>query len=509
MKIYADIFLYQSTTEENIMSKKIILIFLTLIMVLPLLFSCKDNTEESSQTEEVNSTGIPDGMTPFGLKEENFEGREIVFTTIEEGSTTYSDIEIAAEETNGNHVNDASYARKQKLLEDYGIDVKVVFAQKGQGNYVETSIQSNACDFDVIVSSVKALAQWSFKNLLYDLTTVKDLNIKNPWWDQSATRDLSVKNHVYFLSGDILVSDKETTWITFFNKDMFKKYFPESESLYDTVEKGEWTIDKLYEYSKVVSEGNKSIADLNRDNGTFGLISQTYDGIACMMGFGQKMIAKNDEDNLILNIDNDPTKNKFLKLFDVLLDNNNTLVAELASPGEGYPAIPNNANAVFMDGRGLFQFCQVNYVHALSNSDINFQYGVLPLPKFDTNQEHYYSPSTVYWSLFLGLPVCTKEEDLHFIAYALEAMGYYGQEILQPAYYEKTIKLQKMHDDESERMLDLIFKNRIWDPASVYDIGLYLYTGLIMANDNNIASKFESETDRLQAQVDELVEELE
>lgn len=487
------------------MSKKLLSTILLIFLILPLMFACGDGGDDTS----VSGQG-DDGKTPFGLDKKNWNNREIVFTTVGEGHDTYSDIEIAAYETTGSYVNDASYQRYSKILEEYGIDVQVSFEKSGEADAVKNAIIADTCDFDVIVDSAVDLAKYALDGLLYDLSDISTLNLENPWWDQSSIRDLSIKNHVFFVSGDLLVSDKGATWITFFNKDMYETYFPDSESLYDCVKNDEWTLDKMYELSKTVSEGNKSMSNLSGETGTFGAITQSYDGIALMMGFGQKMIDKDADDVFLLNIDNDPTKTKFLGMYDFLLDGITTLLAEKEWSSLGYPGIPDNAANTFKSGRGLFQFNRVGYVQTLTDSNLEFQYGVLPLPRYDKVQESYYSPSTVYWSLFIALPSTTKDEDLEFVSYALEAMGYYGQELLQPAYYDITIKSQKMTDAESEEMLDIIFDNRIWDPAAVYDFGssLYMYTDLLLSENNGIASAIEQRSSSIQTSIDNILEQV-
>ncbi len=486
------------------MTKKLFVLVLSIFMILPLLFAC-GSSEETTTSGETDSN-----KTPFGLEKKNWNGREIVFATVGEGHDTYSDVEIAAYESTGSYVNDASYQRYTKLLEEYGIDVKVSFEKAGEADAIKNAIIADTCDFDIIVDSAVDLSKYALDGLLYDLADIDSLNLQNPWWDYSSIRDLSIKNHVFFVSGDILVSDKGSTWVTFFNKDMYNKYFPDGESLYDVVKSDRWTLDYMYELCRTVSEGNKSLSNLSGETGTFGAITQTYDGIAMMMGFGQKMIGKDADDVFVLNIDNDPTKTKFLGMYDFLLDGITTVLAEKEWNSLGYPAIPDNASTVFKSGRGLFQPNRVAYVQNLSESNLEFQYGVLPLPKYDEVQENYCSPTTVYWSLFVALPSTTKDENLEFVSYVLEAMGYYGQELLQPAYYDITIKSQKMTDAESEDMLDIIFNNRIWDPAAVYDFGssLYMYTNLLLAENNGISSAIEENSSTIQTSIDNILEQI-
>lgn len=96
----------------------------------------------------------------------------------------------------------------------------------------------------------------------------------------------------------------------------------------------------------------------------------------------------------------------------------------------------------------------------MDNADINF--GILPMPKLDVDQEEYSTSCTVYWATFFSIPTSNVEK-LDATCYLLEAMGYYGQEMCTYEYYDKTLKLKKMDDPEDERMLDLLFQNRTFD----------------------------------------------
>lgn len=481
------------------MNKKFVVILLALFMLIPLFCACNgDGDVESVATSE------GDGKTPFGLEPKNWGGKDIVFSIGGVDADTYTNCEIAAYETNGSAVNDASYERYILLAEQYGINVVTQHREPSDVDIIKNSIEADTCEFDVIVNSSLNLAKYALEGLLYDLADIESLNLSNPWWEQASIRDLSVKNHIFFVTGDLLVSDQGATWGVFVNKDLYNNLFNTdgSKPIYDYVYNNEWTIDQMYELSKVASQG--STADYEND--TFGIIAQTYDGIACMMSYDQKMIDKDIDDCFIINVQNEETYTKFDKMFEVLTDTENTCVAEMAFNSEYYL----QANTIFAEGRALFQYNKVAYVQTLLDSNADFTYGILPMPKFDSTQNNYCSPATVYWAQFIALPSTTRAEDLEFISYALEALGYYGQEILQPKYYEETIKLQKFTSDDDDKMLDTIFENRIWDPAAVYDFGssLYIYTGLIMSENNAIASSIESHVNSIQSSIDTIMEQV-
>ena len=64
---------------------------------------------------------------------------------------------------------------------------------------------------------------------------------------------------------------------------------------------------------------------------------------------------------------------------------------------------------------------------------------------------------------------------------------------LQPAYYEISLQRKFSRDEESEKMLDIIFATRLYDVGAVNDWGNIFFDVVMMTMKNNrdIASKFE------------------
>ena len=163
-----------------------------------------------------------------------------------------------------------------------------------------------------------------------------------------------------------------------------------------------------------------------------------------------------------------------------------------------------NGNAAFMPGA-----ITVLDGETMDNADINF--GILPMPKLDVDQEEYSTSCTVYWATFFSIPTSNVEK-LDATCYLLEAMGYYGQEMCTYEYYDKTLKLKKMDDPEDERMLDLLFQNRTFDLGAVYDWAgptagmLQFYTSMIGSQSSEIISVYESKRDSFQAAIDATID---
>ena len=483
------------------MKKKLLCIALIVFMVIPFIYACQPKKDGN---ESANSQISTDDEL-LGLPHRNFGGKKISILTVnEKRGNIYYDREFASNEITGEAINDAVYERTQILSEKYGIEIEVKYTDSPSNDY-KNQILAGDDTHQIIADGIVDLAKLGIANLLWDLNKVPNLNFENSWWDQSAIRDLSTAGYNFYLAGDIIVSDNNATWVCFFNKKLLEDYGLEHP--YQMVKDGTWTIDELYSMAKVVSVANQGLTEITYENGTFGFLTQTYDAIASMASFNQKMITKNDNDYPLLNIQNENTFNKFGKIFEVMNDKTTSLIAErLKSPWD--PIVYDWTLSTFAAGRGLFQYGSLSYVQKIINANVSFEYGVLPLPKYDVNQDEYYSTCTVYRAHFIGIPKTVPEKDLDMIGYFLEVMGYYGQKQLIPAYYETTIKSQKMNDQQDDDMLDIIFANRVFDLAAVYDFdsALYMYSNIVGSGVNTLASTVDSRSDSIQARIDATIE---
>ena len=99
------------------------------------------------------------------------------------------------------------------------------------------------------------------------------------------------------------------------------------------------------------------------------------------------------------------------------------------------------------------------------------EYGVLPFPKYDVNQENYNATLDPLASVF-ALP-STERDDIgswERTGIILEYMAYKSHEILLPAYYEEVLKGQRMDDDRDHKMLDIVRTNVHYELANLVNI---------------------------------------
>jgi hypothetical protein len=100
----------------------------------------------------------------------------------------------------------------------------------------------------------------------------------------------------------------------------------------------------------------------------------------------------------------------------------------------------------------------------------DISYGIVPMPKLNREQSHYYSfvqdrVSSFGISSAVGDPL---RQDI--VGSVMEAIAYYSNEIVRPAYYDTTLSLRFMQDPRSREMLDIMFETLSFDMG--YYVGL-------------------------------------
>src|SRR5699024_2737357 len=95
--------------------------------------------------------------------------------------------------------------------------------------------------------------------------------------------------------------------------------------------------------------------------------------------------------------------------------------------------------------------------------DSNVNYGILPMPKYDENQEYYYG---VCYDSPMWVPITVTDTDR--TGMIIEAMSAEGYKTIMPAYKDIALKNRYAVDTDSAEMLDIIFANRVISVSLIY-----------------------------------------
>lgn len=499
---------------------KVLCLILVVCFMGAALAACgeKGDTSATSSDSAVSGgeTSAPEkDENKFRLEKEDFGGVTIKILT--DKASDYLSCEVAPTTLNNEPVNDAAYNRAALLAQEYGIVLEQVHAenQNDVASKAKEQAQSGLDEYQIFVAGVLYLASAAQEDAFVDLANIEQndyIDLSQPYWDQQLKNSISIKDRVYFATGDALVTDDESTWAVFFNKDIANDNQITApygvDSVYELAEKGEWTIDVMYQMAKNVTTqvGDAMDFDANTDD-IWGMVAQCYDSYTFMVASGETL-TRVDNDVPIITIDEESNVKAYETVFNVLSDKQNIAIAEVN--GRGQTDCYGTMTQVFANGKALFMPNKVATVSDPMMREANIRYGILPMPKETKEQEDYSSTVTVYWCSAMAIPK-TNVEKFDATCYALEAMAYYGQELMTQEYYERTLKNKRFEDTESEEMLDLIFRNKSFDIGAVYSFSsiLSFYTDILLSGNNTHVSKLESNRSAYEIAIEDFLASLE
>ena len=171
---------------------------------------------------------------------------------------------------------------------------------------------------------------------------------------------------------------------------------------------------------------------------------------------------------------------------------------------EAHQFVPDIDQKIFTEGRALFFQAPLRYAELMRTSEVDF--GMVPFPKYDTNQDRYYTTVVDDLSVFC-VPVSTK--DLNYSGLILDALCRESSELVIPKYYDQALKYKYTRDNESEEMLN-IARDSIWfDFGFIYSQalnGLGSFLDILKNNNSDIASAWASKEASYEAGLDTLIE---
>ncbi|MCL2815252.1 MAG: hypothetical protein FWD23_11690 [Oscillospiraceae bacterium] len=498
------------------MKKNISVILLISFSIIILLAgtSCGNSNNESADDSgsavndgEGSADNKPEAqnakLPPPELPGINLGGADFVIMTSEAWAIpVWEQNDIYAKEENGETINDAVYRRNSIIEERYNCKIRekqaLIDSMPADIKKLVSAGDSSVDAATIRLMHIKSLAPGNnlaeFKNLIH-------IDTSNPWWDQNCVRDLSIAGKIFGVASDMTVMDNKSTCAVAFNKKMQGDFA--IESLYNLVGEGKWTLDKLLELAKLVSidvDGN-GIMDYND---AYGLIYQRDTLASFLSGCGEFVARKDGNDLPVLTLNTPKALEVLDKLFDILYDEKYCFhTKRFDSLGkDGYQMM----NEMFQDDRSLFLWIRMADVENLRTMETDF--GILPIPKYNEQQKEYMQTVNPWTGVVTTVP--QSAANIEYSSVILEAMAYESKYILQPAYYDVMLNTKIARDEESGKMLDIIFGNRTYDIGDVFDFNS-LGSDLIfmtMTYNRNIASMYEKKEEKALSDIQKLIEDI-
>ena len=332
----------------------------------------------------------------------------------------------------------ASYVERNAAIEDYfniSITEKAVNIDTMYEEAV-AAVKSGEYYADLIMLPQSYICSFATRGILLNLNTLPNFNSEGGYYSASGVQSGGGFGKLYAVSGPASLTSG-TASVVYFNRDLVDA--AGLESLYDLVDGGEWTWDKFKECGAAAL--GLGVYSFGTQNNQINFPDTVY--FSC----GGRFVMSEAGGAPTVCMD---------------ADFGNTVTALCASllADPLYYSDSMSAIEAFSTGKMMFLVDSADTAKTLANSEADW--GVLPLPKYNAEQENYYSLASDTNSLFFAcLPTVTDVARvsnvlamLNIVSYgeqsdalALDAMSYY------------------LRDNDSGRMLDKALDGVVYDFA--------------------------------------------
>ena len=478
--------------------KKFLSILLVLLMVAIPLASCSDNPDGNKDTgnagNQTQGTGaeVEDKLEiPEGVK---FEEYEFVILTPE--VVTYNYTMTDFDEPSDDPYENALYERNVAVEELLGITITEVAAGISGGVYdlFKTSVDANTYDYDICFNSMTSSCTATGAGLCYELDMFEYIDLDKSWWNADCSEQLALGNMHYMAAGDIALSDKECIWAMYFIKDLVTQN--NLENPYELVKNNQWTWDKMHEMASKVAYDDNGNGSLDSSD-TWGLCTHGENFPAMWESAGLKLVTLDKDGVPEVTWNSEEFVNVFEEIVDVMGDTECVSWKNTDAVSDAIGFI----TTALKDGRTLFGTEVIAFVRDYRGNDYDF--GILPFPKYSTDIEEYQSYIAVNSCV---MTIASSCDDTYRTGIIAETLAAKGAEILIPTYYDGQLSSKFARDEESGEMLDIIFEHRCYDLGVFFNWGS-AYSGLC-STDVNPSTLYASVSKKLNKEIEKAFEKL-
>ena len=472
--------------RQNNRRIKFLSLLLSALLTLPTLSSCSDttvdnhsetvtsSTEESVQEEEIELT--PSAMIRDKFADKNYDGREFRILGPQENAHYYSTIsntfvEIWVEDYTGEITNDAIYDRNAMAEELLNITIVPQWSNGTAdiNTRIKQAVSSASDDFDAALQSLSNLGTPLQNNELANLKNFETIDVESPWYDKNCTDTFTLfGNKLYWLTGDYMLCDDYAVHLIYFNKRIVTD--AGQELPYDSVREGTWTIDKFYNMVKAGEQDLNGDGKLTLGKDVVAHI-ENHDKIKhWIYGSCEKSIEIDNEGNLKVNTLDERQISVVERLYQYTVEKEMT-----------YSVNDDTSLQKYFNSGLASSYCiglaQINVFREMADD-----FGVLPMPKYDENQENYGHYISNFVVTALCCPLTVKDRE--FSGTCIETLSAFSTETVSSALYDTLLKSKLIRDQDSVEMLQICLATKEYDWAVDFSWG-----GTFQSAYNNVYDK--------------------
>lgn len=430
--------------------KKIIAFILTLLMLLPMIFSCS----KDDGTKDGGTTGAQGTGESLPVIVENLDGK--VFNVLSTNSATeYAYNNLTEEDMSGGVLQQAVFSRNVAVFERLNASMTVDNGPTGQTKLMETvrtTYSSGDLVYDFIYGWAPAMTPVSLEGCCATVDKVSDvIDFSDEWWEDSANKSTSINGVSYGIVGDANLHFYESIYVMAYNVDRANELgIPNLSQL---ALDGGWTLEEMNKYAKLgyTDDGLNGSDSIKNEYDRFGFTTNQIFVSTALLAAGETIIDFDKNTNY-------PTFNGFsdrmISIYEFIRDSFYT--SNYSFMAQNDSALLSNGltfHDLFVTGNTLLYAEPMGSFSKLKNSD--FEYSVLPIPKWNADDE-YRSALGQYVKMFY---IPSQTSDFRTVAIFLDNLNYQSMIDVTPTYMEEVVSLQRLKNQVSyEVMQNIILK---------------------------------------------------
>lgn len=460
-------------------------------------FSCADDvvSAENETTEPVTEDLYGDN-----LPEKNLEGADFtIFAAAEDWIDEYY-----IETTSGDVVEDAVYARNRSVEDRFGVKLQYV-VKNGYGAGMSDvsaaltgSVMGGSGEYDLVVINSAYISGRILENIFVDLKKLDYLDFSQPWWISGVNDEVTIDGKLYIGAGKYSLSSVKRSWALFFNKNLAEAY--SLGNLYDEVAANTWVYDRWLEYAAQVSEDLDGNGKFNA-NDRYGIVGTSIEPFwATQFSLGRRLTVIGSDGLPELTGATEQVCDIFDKLQSLRYDS--SLYYGTTSYDVDDGLIP-----MLVADQSLFSVYTLHITSYAGMREVD-NYGILPLPKYNEQQESFYSQCNVDFCCVLKV----TPNDFTNVGLITEALNAENYRSVIPKYYEIALTRKYTRDDESAAMLDIICAGSTLDFGTVFysQVGtdLFIISNLFTKSGRSFATYWAEHGPAAEAALQEVIDTL-
>ena len=440
--------------------KKMVTFGLALLMLLFAFVGCTTD-EQPEETQEIVETegDALEAQYPDTVGDATFGGEECILLTRDKN---YLPEFWGAEGAEASILEAAVYKRNVEIQARLDVTLTQLTRDIQEvSTFIRNDGLSGDTSYHIVGSYAYVEPMLAIEGMFYNLNEIPYINLEYPWYSEKFVNAATVSDKLFMVACDWGYSEHEYTGVTVVNYDMLRE-LGITDDLVSVVLDGKWTLE--YFKTLVANSWQDDDGDGIQDvDDTYGLmVSRGAPPVdQLMFGVGYRFSDFDADGNIVTVMNSATNVDRFEAVHDLYHDTDGVMYSETYFLDQ--PIIDS-----FLAEKTIFSF-QPMYQVRQSISAVAFDYGCLPMPKYDETQTEYLSFILDGFSL---MSVSYKVTDIEMVGAVMETMSRKTYTDIRPILFETLYETRYSDNDQEAEVYDIVLNSGAFDFVAIHTVCL-------------------------------------